>query len=222
MSLKLLYTVVSGDYPKMLKESRDRIAKAATTTMRQAGEIIKRDARASIGAGGFSSRFQNALRVNTYPQSGISSKAAVFVYHKIPWAGQFETPQPVTGQPLLWLPIDQNLPLQARGKRWTPKDFVAIVGPLRSGRRGSRPILFGQVAVGPAGGVLALPARAGSRRAARAREVYNKARAKWVPVFVGVTSVTDPKKFDVSAVVNRVDDGLGDLYAANWEASKDG
>jgi hypothetical protein len=220
MSLKLLFTVVSGDYPKMMQEARDRLAKAATDTMRQAGAVIKRDARASIASGGMSTRWQNALRVNNYPQAGNSMKAAVFVYDKIDYAGQFENPQPISGK--LWLPIEGNLPLQPNGKKWTPKDFVATVGPLRAGRHGSRPLLFGQVAVGLGGGVLALPSRAGTKRAALARKNYNAAKARWVPVFVLVTSVNDPKKFDVTAVINRVGDQLDGMFAANWKDSDDG
>jgi len=220
MSLKLAYEIISGDYPKMMKQAQDRIARTATATMREAGGIIKTEARASIAAGGFSSRFQNTLRVNTYPKSGISSSAAVFVFDKIPYAGQFEDPQPVSGNPLIWLPIDQNLPLRPGGKRWTPKDFIATVGPLRSGKHGAKPILFAQVAVGLAGGVLALPSAAKrGHRAALARANYNSAKAKWLPVFVGVSSVTDPKRFDVSAVVSKVSDSLGELYARNWEDS---
>lgn len=217
MTLKLLVTVVSGDFPKMMKEAQDKIATAATATMRQAGAVIKRDARASIAAGGMSARWQNTLRVNVYPKSGISTKPAVFVYDKIDYAGQFQKPQPVTGQPLLWLPIVQNLPLQSGGKKWTPKDFIATVGPLRSGAHGAHPVLFAQVAVGLSGGVLALPSRAGTKRAALGRKNYNSAKAKWLPVFVGVTTVTDPKKFDVDAVVTRVAGELGELFADNWK-----
>jgi hypothetical protein len=46
------------------REIQRPIAKAATAAIREAGEIAKRDGRASIAAAGFSRKWQNALRVN--------------------------------------------------------------------------------------------------------------------------------------------------------------
>lgn len=203
---------ISGDYQKMMKAEQQRLAKAATATMRSVQGIIKRDGRAAISGGGLSSRFANAFRVNLYPPGGDALNPAVFAYHKIPWAGQFEDPQPVTGHPLIWLPIEANLPLQARGKRWTPHDFANQIGPLRGGKHGGKPLLFGQVRVGKSGGVLALPSRRGNRH-------FSKQAKQWRPVFIGVSSVTDPKRFDISAVVKKAEAEIPDLYAKAWEES---
>ena len=211
---------ISGDYQKMMKAEQQRLAKAATATMRSVQGIIKSEGRAAISSGGMSSRFANAFRVNLYPPGGDALNPAVFAYHKIPWAGQFEDPQPVSGHPLLWLPIDANLPLQARGKRWTPRDFTNQIGPLRSGHHGGKPLLFGQVRVGQSGGVLALPSSAKrGHRAQLAREVFGRQKKVWRPVFVGVSSVTDPKRFDISAVVKKAEAEIPDLYAKAWEES---
>ena len=213
MSLRLLYEVVSGNYPEMMKAARDRIARTATATMREAAARMKTEGRAATA--GLGSRFSNALQSKAYPSSGVSLSPAAVIYSKIPYAGVFEEGATIAGR--LWLPIEANLPLQARGKRWTPKDFVSAVGPLRSGRHGGKPLLFGQVAIGPAGGVLALPSRG-----IRARKAYAKARKRWLPVFVGVSSVTDPKKFDITAVVANVNGQLGEIYAKNWGSSDNG
>jgi hypothetical protein len=210
----LRYDII-GDYPKMMKAQQEKLARVATTTMRAVGDIIKRDGRAAIGAGGFSSRFQNAFRVENYPKSGDALSPAVFAYHKVPWAGQFENPEPVSGHPLLWIPIEANLPLQARGKRWTPKDFTNQIGPLRSGRGGRKPLLFGQVRVGKSGGVLALPSKRGNQH-------FSKQDKEWRPVFVGVSSVTDPKRFDITAVVEKADGQITDLYVKAWGESERG
>jgi hypothetical protein len=217
MSLRLLYEVLSGDYGKMMQAAQNRIARSATGAMKDAGAIIKRDGRAAMAAGGLSTRFQNTFRVEVYPKNGVSLTPAVFAFSKIPWAGVFEDTPSISGK--MWVPIEANLPLQPGGKRWTPKDFINLVGPLRGGRHGSKPLLFAQVAVGQAGGVLALPSRAGTKRAIRAREVYNKAKTRWVPVFVLVTTVRDPKLFDITAVVNRVNSEVPELYLKNWNAN---
>jgi hypothetical protein len=212
--VSLRYDII-GDYSKMMKSEKDRLAKAATVTMRSVQGIIKNEGRSAISSGGFSSRFANAFRVNLYPDGGDSLNPAVFAYHKVPWAGQFEDPQPISGHPLIWLPIEKNLPLQGRGKRWTPKDFTNQIGPLRSGNRGSKPLLFGQVRVGKSGGVLPLPSKRGNRS-------FSKQAKAWLPVFVGVSSVTDPKRFDISAVVQKAAGEIPDLYAKAWEESDRG
>jgi hypothetical protein len=206
--MKITLKQISGDIVKALEADNERIARVATATFREGARIIKEEGRAAIAAGGFSSRWQNALRVKNYPERGNSASPAIFVYHKIKYAGQFEDPQPVIGRPLLWLPIDRNLPLQAGGKRWTPADFVKSVGPLKGGRHGSKPILFGQVKVSRSGSVLAL-----------SRRVTKNNRKKWLPVFVGVPSVKDPKRFDIGAVTRRVGDALVEVYSGNWKNS---
>ncbi len=210
MSDLRLTCVVNADMSKITGHARDRIAAASTAAMRDAASELKTKGRAAIAGGIKSVRFQNAFRVKSYPENGNSLTPSVFAYHKIPYAGVFEDGASITGHPLLWLPIEANLPLQSRGKRWTPKDFVASVGPLRAGNAGGKPVLFAQVAVGPAGGVLALPSHG-----VRARKAYAKAKKKWLPVFVGISSITEPKKFDLNAVALDVAAGVGDAILKN-------
>lgn len=184
------------DFAKVIGADKKRLARAITAGMREAGNQIKQDGRASIAAGGLSARWQNALRVDLYPKGGVSTKPALSIYHKIRYAGQFEDPQPVSGSPLIWLPIEANLPGGGgKGQRWTPHKFTLQVGPLRAGRHGSRPMLFAQVSVSGGGKVLPL-----TRKGVRARP----AKKTWLPVFVGVTAVHDPKLFDIRGVVERV------------------
>lgn len=204
-------SLVSDDYVAALKRDHDRVARTATETFRTAATMIKQAGRASIAAGGFSSRWQNALRVGVFPKTGISGSPAISVNHKIRYAGQFEDPQPVLGRPLLWLPIEANLP---GGKRWTPAMFTRTIGPLRGGRHGTRPVLFGQVSVGRGGKVSKYP------KSLKAVRSYNKNTAReWLPVFVGVGSVSDPKRFDIAGAVQSVSADIANIYAGKWESS---
>lgn len=196
------------DFEKVVGADKKRLARAITAGMREAGNQIKQGGRASIAAGGLSSRWQNALRVDLYPKSGVSTKPALLVFHKIRYAGQFEDPQPVSGRPLIWLPIDANLPGGGKGQRWTPHKFTLQVGPLRAGRHGSRPMLFAQISVSGGGKVLPL-----TRKGARARP----AKKSWLPVFVGVSSVHDPKLFDIRGVVERVGTQLEGIIASKLD-----
>lgn len=200
----------TGSFAALSESAKKRMAHAASGAIKDAASEIKTKGRAAIAQGGFSSRWQNALQAKVYPQSGDSMDASAFIYHKIPYAGVFEDGATIAGK--LWLPIEANLPLQGGGKRWTPHDFANNIGPLRPGKAGSHQVLFGQVRVGQSGGVLALP----SSRSKRISK-FGAAKQKWLPVFVAVNSVTDPKKFDIGAIVREVAGELQDLFAKNWK-----
>lgn len=211
--MKVSLTVIApkGGYEAAFNQDSDRVRKTVTAAFRKAGEKIKKDGRAAIQAGGLSSRWQNAFRVNVYPKSGDSGSPAIFAYHKIPYAGQFEDPKAVQGKPLIWLPITQNLP---GGQRWTPAKYTRQIGPLKSGRGGGKPLLFGQISVNRKSLPVKLARKGGFRGKAVARV--------WLPVFVGVRSVSDPKLFDTGAVVRRVGDDLSNIYSDLWNGNKDG
>ena len=179
-----------GDPGAMGLREAENVAKAITRAFRYGGDLLKKRGRAAMGAGGLSTRFQNAFRVNVYPKSGFSSSPRIFAFHKIKWAGQFQDPQPVIGAPYVWLPIEKNLP---GGTHWTPAKYAKAHGPLRGGHHGGKPLLFGQIAVSRTGQPLKRKPRAGS--------AIHKV---WVPLFVGVRSVNDPKRFDLGIEAERV------------------
>ena len=131
-----------GAFIKAFMAAEEPIARAATLAIREAGEEIKQDARAQIGAAGFSRRWQNALRVDHYPRGGETSvNAAAHIWHRIPYARVFEEGATIGGSPFLWLPLS-HAPQKIGRFRMTPKRYVDGVGPLqfvrRGGRRGSR------------------------------------------------------------------------------------
>ncbi|MGY4476342.1 hypothetical protein [Bradyrhizobium sp. USDA 3364] len=195
---------IKGDVAQMLDGESRRVATALTGAFRAAGDRLKQGGRSAIAAGGFSSRWQNAFRVNVYPKNGTSTSPRIFGFHKIKYAGQFQDPEPVVGSPYVWLPIEKNLP---GGTHWTPSKYSRTIGPLKSGRHGTRPILFGQISVNRAGAPLRL-----TRKGVR----LTKVRKIWLPVFVGVRSVSDPKRFDLNAEAEKVASEIGELFAAEW------
>lgn len=217
MSLRLDYAFVSGQFAQKFAEIQKPIAAAATGAMNDAAQLAKTGGRANIASAGFSTRWQNALRADVYPRGGKTSMSpAAFIHHNIPYSGVFETGAVIRGKPMLWLPIHENLPLQARGKQWTPKDFVAKLGPLRSvNRPGHPPMLVGKVAVGGSGATLALPSGASSRKGKRARDAFGKSKLQWKPVFIGLSAVSIGKKFNIAGVVAKVRGQLGALYLKN-------
>lgn len=194
---------VSGAFRDMFDADYQAMAKAATAAVTQATADAKIAGRASIQAAGFSAKWQNALQAKVYPESGVSLNAAGIVYHKISYAGIFQEGGTIAGRPLLWLPIEANLP---GGQKWTPAKFVQQVGPLRSVRNaGGRPLLVGQVGIGSTGAVL--PRQRG--RSAR------QSRSSWRPVFVGIDVVEIAKRFNVTEAVEAANARLPGYYEAN-------
>lgn len=183
--------------PRLItRQESHALAKALTKVFKVGGELLRERGRAAIAAGGFSSKWQTSWKVQSYPKSGASLSPKIFARHTIRYAGEFQDPDTIAGHPLLWVPIEKNLP----GGHWTPQKYRRLIGPLRGGRRGAgRPILFGQVAVSRGGKPLSL----------RRLTAGTKARKVWMPVFVGVKAVHDPKKFDLVAVAERVAAEIG-------------
>lgn len=195
MSLRFAISdVARGFVDAIVKEMQRPIAKAATAAVREAGDIAKRNGRASIAAGGLSRRWQNALRVNVYPKQGDSLRPAAFVYHKISYARVFEEGAVIQGKPMLWLPLP-GVPSR-RGLAMTPSQYVRSIGPLVSVQRpGKPPLLF----AGPHSG-----------RGGRKAKTSNGERK---PLYVGLSSVAIHKRFYIKGAVQKAAAQLPSLYA---------
>lgn len=167
------------------------VAEAATGAMDLAADRIKRDGRASIQAGGFKKRWQNALRVDRHPKKAVSINAAVYVYHKIPYAPLFEFGGTVSGKPLLWVPT-RNSPAKIGRSKVSPRRFHSQVANLRSAKGVDRPMLVADYR--------------------RGRGRPKKGAPKANVIFVGIPRVKIPKKFSITKVVDRTIGKLGSFY----------
>ena len=188
-----LTDVAKGFVDVIARELQKPIAKAATAAMKDAGDVAKRTGRSSIASAGFSRKWQNALRVNIYPAQGDSMRPAAFIFHKIRYAGVFEEGAVIRGQPLLWLPLG-NVPVR-RGRPMTPSQYVRSVGPLVSVQRpGSPPLLFAKY-------------RAKRSRRRAADSLGRK------PLYIGISSATIAKRFDIKGAARQAAAQLPSLYA---------
>jgi hypothetical protein len=156
---------------------RRRISTAAWLALQDVGTQVDILGRIAIKRGGFGPKWQSAWKSKVYPSDKPSIDAALYTRHKVPYAGIFETGGTVKGNPLMWIPT-RNVPvLGGRLRKMTPARFAKTIGPLSGPRRtpGSNrtPVLFGR-----------LP---GSK--------------KRVPMFIGVRSVFQKKRFNVGAAV---------------------
>lgn len=212
MTLKFVVPALKGELAKAMEEHYKPIATAATAAMVETAEDIKDRARADIAAAGFGKRWQNALRVDTFPKRGVSAGPAALVYHRIPYADVFEAGASIRGKPTLWVPL-QGTPKKIGRERMTPKLFVQQVGPLIPIQGGRNPLLAAKVALSKTAAKSKEPklSLAALRRGAAGNGVI-----KAVPLFVGVPSVTVRDRFSINEIVDKAAGQLVSSYARNF------
>lgn len=211
----LKFAAMTGQYQKTLDSLQKPIAKAATAAISDAGDYVKKYGRANIAAAGFSIRWQNALRVNLYPAKGRgdSLHPAAQAFHKIPYAGIFETGGTIAGSPLLWLPLPE-VPSNLMGRHMTPANYVRLIGPLHTiFRPGKPPLLAGYMAATSSKSKISVAKLvAGNRAVKRALPGAPTPRVVSVPLFYGIDKVSLQKRFDLYKVFNDAQKQLGAFY----------
>jgi hypothetical protein len=175
------YKYKPSEFAEALDEALQPMAIAAHAAVTETGRIAVRDGNAHIRGAGFTSAKWQGLYSKVEPKQPAINVTAT-IRHRFGPIAIFEYGGVIRGDPLLWLPIEKNLPSVTAGERWTPRRFASRFGKLRSARRGLRPLLFGMV-----GG-------------------------KSVPVFHGVESVSISKRLDVTGVIQKAADQLQALY----------
>jgi hypothetical protein len=202
----------AGQWLKATNQYEKIMAKAATQAMRDVGKEAVSKGRAAIAQAGFSAKFQRTLRVINRPASGYVLNPAAYIHSTINYADVFETGKTITGSPFLWLPLP-NVPPYKDREHMTPVQYVRIVGPLVTMRRaGGLPMLGAVVERG------GKPTRRRLRQTFLKGAFGEKRRATvTIPLFVAVSSVNIPKKFDVAGAVQDASDELDALYQKRLE-----
>lgn len=212
MSVRMVVSLLSGDSLRSIAQGyQRRMQIAAVKAIADVTEQAKVSGRKSIAAGGFSSKWQNALRARVYPNADVPLSPAGLVWHKIAYSAIFESGGPIAGKPTLWLPTSQ-VP-QGRGSRpLTPKQYTERVGPLRTIKvPGRPPILAGRGS--RAGIIRATPTVTRLRkRAVKSGSILGA----WVPLFIGVPTVNLRQRFHVHREVKQAADQIGARYAAHF------
>lgn len=205
-TLRLVWTTVTGQFADVFEAIQHPMAVASTEAMDQLAKDVKTGGRANIRAGGFSSKWANALRVDRYPKRGVSINAALWIWHKIPYAGVFEQGASIHGKPMLWIPLS-GMPKKIGGKRTSVASYAASVGPLvRVNRANGPPLLVGK----PPSGM-----RKGRTRAQR--EAHSRfASSQVAPLFVGISAVTVKKHFSLQRFFEQASGSLVGYVAAKF------
>lgn len=216
--LKFTFAIARGELEKAFKDFYGDVAEASTAAIFDAGELSKKEGRADIAAAGFSTKWQNALRVDYYPRGKkVSVDAAAVIHHNIPYAEVFESGATIRGNPYLWVPLSST-PKRVGNERLTPKVYEQRFGPLRFIKRtGKPPLLAGEVAgarVRRKGTKISLSSL---HRAAVGRTA-GTGSIQVVPLFVGIPLVTIRKRFSIRAIIGRAVDRLGEFYFKHLKA----
>ena len=220
--MRLVTRADVGQWVKATTQYEKIIAKASTQAMRDVGREGIKGGRAAIGAAGFSSFVQRSLRAINKPPSGYVLNPSVYVHSLINYLDVFETGKTIVGSPLIWLPLPNVPPMPGSGLKFggivgrehmTPSQYVRMVGPLVTMKSANGKPMLG--AVVEEGGKV-------TRRRLRQtflRGVFGEKRKRThvVPLYVGVPSVTIPKKFDVNEKLEAAAKQLGDFYKKRVE-----
>jgi len=219
-TLTIILDDISVYMERAINDMIDPVAKAATKAVYTAGRNTQARGRHAIGASGLTTKWENALRLRVYPVGKDSVNPAAFIYHKIPFAGVFETGATIHGNPLLWLPL-ATTPKTGIGKGHTTPKLLQSKGIhlFTINRSGKPPLLAADI---PAFNPHARRKERMSLYKVRAALLGKKSAqgkaVRAVPLFIGKPSITIPKKFDIAAITASERDRLGQYYVVNLNA----
>lgn len=217
--LRLVFAAATGQFESFVEDARQKMADASMGAIRDAANFIKTKGRENIASAGFSKRWQNAFRVNVYPDKGRrgSIHPALVAWHKIPYAGIFERGGTISGSPLLWLPLP-NVPKSINGKHMSPANFIRFVGPLHSikNARGA-PLLGGYIQLGVRGGGIGKITVAALKKGAAAVKSHRTGAPSprgviSVPLFFGLNKVQMNRRFDLYRIFEQANAQLPTFY----------
>ena len=122
--MKLVFSANEAALDKFMEEAENRIETAAQGAVHDAADLAVKKGRANIAQAGFPEKWQQALTYNFYPNEG--SDPAAFIFDRIPYAIVFERGMTIAGKPLLWLPIEANLPAGVHSPKQYGKPLVSV------------------------------------------------------------------------------------------------
>jgi hypothetical protein len=217
LGLRFTFEVLTGRFQEDVDAFSATIADASTETMDKVGVIVKTDGRAAIASAGFSKRWQNALRVKRYPERRTSINAALWVHHKIQYAGVFAEGATIAGKPLLWLPLSTT-PKRMSGNMTRPDRLATILGGrsrlVSMGSPGGTPLLGARIRISRTAASRSTPPRV-TLAALRRGDGEGTGVLRTIPLFFGVRETKVPKKISIAEICQRARDRIPSLYAAS-------
>ena len=122
--MKLVFSAQEAALEQLLDDFAQEIKQASAGAVQDAANLAVMQGRANIASAGFSRRWEFGLTRIFYPTEAGDPAARVF--HHMALAGVFERGVTIAGRPLLWLPIEKNLPGGVRSPRKYGRELVSV------------------------------------------------------------------------------------------------
>jgi hypothetical protein len=106
--MKLVFSAQEGALQRLLEDIEQQVDEAKAGAVQDAAKLAVTQGRANIAAAGFPAQWQKALTSKFFPNKG--GDPAALIFDASPFAGVFERGARIGGRPLLWLPLERNLP----------------------------------------------------------------------------------------------------------------
>lgn len=215
MSFGFSFGILTGRFAEDMAELDKPIAKAATGAMDDVASVVKTHSRSDIERAGFSKRWQNALRVDKFPSGNkLSDSPAVYLHHKIQYAGVFEDGAFIRGKPLLWVPLT-GTPPKIGGNLMTVARFTRSIGPLVSmGHDPNKPLLGAPIRLSRS---QAAADRPKVTLAALKRGKEGVGILRTIPLFFGIKTANIHKQLNIRQICAKARDRIPEFYAKHFE-----
>ena len=104
------------------EELKRKFYEAQVGAVKEAADLAVKEGQQNVASAGFSRPRQ--VKSKFYPN--VCSDPAALVYFAMPFAHVFERGATISGSPLLWLPIEQNLPANIKSPKQYGKKLVSV------------------------------------------------------------------------------------------------
>lgn len=119
------FIVTKDDTDKEIADAVRGITRALELAVKDTAKLAVKQGRANIAAAGFSSRWQRGVKSKFYANRRTGNPAAV-ISDRMPFVEVFEKGADITGKPLLWLPVEKNLPKGVKSPRQYGRKLVSV------------------------------------------------------------------------------------------------
>jgi len=120
--MRLIFSREQDEVGAALKELEVKFEKAQAGAVQDAAAVAVKEGQANVASAAFLSPRQ--VKFKFYPNEGADP--AALVYFAMPFAHVFEKGAQISGSPLLWLPIRQNLPGRIKSPSQYGKKLVSV------------------------------------------------------------------------------------------------
>lgn len=211
MAFRLGMKFPVGEWVLATTTAEKIIAKALTKSMRDVAKDGRDRARSAIASAGFGNRSSKSIRFKMFPANADVLNPEAYIHSTLNYLDIFERGGVISGKPYIWLPLPSVPKIRGRD-HMTPRQYVKNIGPLVTIRRDGKPPMLGAVVTGSA---RAQPFGTFVTKGRLKRGAAGKGARRIVPLFVAVTSVVIPKKFDVTSEIEKAAQKLPSLYDQN-------